>query len=294
MSVKTLLCILGPTAVGKTAAAIKVARRLQTEIISADSRQFYKEVSIGTAKPTPAELAEVPHHFIGQLNISDVYSAGDFERDALQKLGELFKHKDVVVAVGGSGLYVKALIDGLDVLPPANEQLRTALHELFAADGIEGLQQYLKQLNEEAYLQTEILNPQRIMRAIEIETAVQNGFVNYSNKQPRTFNTIKVVLDLPREVLYERINQRVDLMMQQGLLEEVRSVRSYQHTYAMQTVGYTEIFEYMEGKHTLEKAVELIKQHTRNFAKRQLTWFRKEAPKHWFAPTDIEQILALL
>lgn len=294
MSGKTLLCILGPTAVGKTAAAIALAKRLQTEIVSADSRQFYKEISIGTAKPSIAELAEVPHHFIGQLSIADVYSAGDFERDALQKLDELFLQHDIVVAVGGSGLYVKALIEGLDVLPPANEPLRTELHELLAARGIEALQQHLKQLNEAVYNQTEVLNPQRLMRAIEIETAVQNGFVNHAAKQNRKFRTVKVVLDLPREILYERINQRVDLMMDLGLLEEVKSVLQYNNTYAMQTVGYTELIEYLEGNTTLEKAVDLIKQHTRNFAKRQLTWFRKEAPENWFAPTDIEKILQLL
>jgi tRNA dimethylallyltransferase len=294
MSGKTLLCILGPTAVGKTATAIGLAKHLQTEIISADSRQFYKEVSIGTAKPSTAELAEVPHHFIGQLSISDTYSAGDFERDALLKLDELFLKHDIVVAVGGSGLYVKALIEGLDVLPPANEPLRDELHELFAAKGIEALQQQLKQLNETVYSQTEIVNPQRLMRAIEIETAVQNGFVNHAAKQNRKFKTIKVVLDLPREVLYERINQRVDLMMENGLLEEVTSVLQHKDTYAMQTVGYTELIEYLEGNVSLEKAVDLIKQHTRNFAKRQLTWFRKEAPENWFAPTDIEKILQLL
>lgn len=294
MSGKTLLCILGPTAVGKTAVAIALAKRLQTEIISADSRQFYKEVSIGTAKPSAAELAEVPHHFIGQLSIADTYSAGDFERDALQKLDELFLTHDVVIAVGGSGLYVKALIDGLDILPPANEPLRSELHELFVANGIEALQQRLKQLNETTYKQKEILNPQRLMRAIEIETAMQNGFVNHSTKQNRTFKTMKVVLDLPREILYERINKRVDLMMEQGLPDEVQSVLQHKNTNAMQTVGYTELIEYMEGKIPLDKAVDLIKQHTRNFAKRQLTWFRKEAPENWLAPGEIDKILQLL
>ena len=294
MSNKTLLCILGPTAVGKTAAAIQLAKRLHTEILSADSRQFYKEISIGTAKPSAAELAEVPHHFIGHLSIHDTYSAGDFERDALHKLNELFQTHDTVIAVGGSGLYVKALIDGLDVLPPANELLRQELHQLFASHGIEALQLRLKHLNESVYDQTETANPQRLMRAIEIETATQQGFHSSSLKIQRPFNTVKVVLDLPREQLYERINHRVDLMMQEGLLEEVTAVVAAQHTYALKTVGYTELFEYLEGKHTLEKAVELIKQHTRNFAKRQLTWFRKEAPEHWFTPDDCNGIAALL
>lgn len=293
MTQKTLLCILGPTAVGKTAAAIEVAKRLNTEVISADSRQFYQEVSIGTAKPSNEELAAVPHHFIGHLSIKDTYSAGDFERDALAKLEELFQQHDTVVAVGGSGLYVKALLDGLDVLPPANETLRNHLHELFKGGGIESLQQYLHNLNQTVYHQTEIANPQRLMRAIEIETAVQQGFQATTVKTPRNFNTVKVVLDLPREELYERINKRVDVMMQQGLLEEVKAVVSFRDTYALQTVGYTEIFEYLDGNITLEKAVELIKQHTRNFAKRQLTWFRKEAPNHWLPPSDINGIISL-
>lgn len=293
MAQKTLLCILGPTAVGKTAAAIEVAKRLNTEIISADSRQFYREVSIGTAKPSAEELTAVPHHFIGHLSIQDTYSAGDFERDALTKLDELFQLHDTVVAVGGSGLYVKALLDGLDVLPPANEELREHLHELFEAGGIESLQQHLRNLNATVYKKTEIANPQRIMRAIEIETAVQQGFRATTAKTPRNFNTVKVVLDLPREELYERINKRVDMMMQQGLLDEVKAVVPFRDTYALQTVGYTEIFEYLDGKITLEKAVELIKQHTRNFAKRQLTWFRKEAPQHWLSPSDIDGIISL-
>jgi tRNA dimethylallyltransferase len=291
---KTLLCILGPTAVGKTAAAIKLARELNTEIISADSRQFYKEISIGTAKPSQEELAAVPHHFIGHLSIHQTYNAGDFERDALAKLDELFTTHDTVIAVGGSGLYVKALIDGLDQLPLANEALRDELNALYAKEGIEPLQQRLQQLDAEAYAQTEIQNPQRVMRAIEIAEAVKNGFTVTSQKQQRNFRTIKVVLNLERELLYDRINTRVDLMMEQGLLEEVKSVFAERDNYALQTVGYKELFEYLEGKHDLEKAVDLIKQHTRNFAKRQLTWFRKEAPEHWFEPGQSQEILRLL
>lgn len=291
---KTLLCILGPTAVGKTAAAIKLAGELNTEIISADSRQFFREISIGTARPSPAELAAVPHHFIGHLSIHQAYSAGDFERDALARLEELFAVHDTVVAVGGSGLYVKALIDGLDQLPPADEPLRKELNLLYSSHGIEPLQQRLLELDAAAYAQTEIQNPQRIMRAIEIATAIQNGFSVSSRKQARNFRTIKIVLDLPREILYDRINKRVDLMVAEGLLEEVKSVWAEKDNYALQTVGYKELFDYLEGKHTFEKAIELIKQHTRNFAKRQLTWFRKEAPGHWFAPHQTAEILKLI
>ncbi len=291
---KTLLCILGPTAVGKTATAIHLAKALGTEIISADSRQFFKEISIGTAKPTEDELAQVPHHFIGHLSITQPYSAGDFERDALAKLDELFQHHDVVIAVGGSGLYVKALIDGLDDMPLANEPLRDELNALYAQQGIEPLQNQLKTLSPDLYHQTEIQNPQRVMRAIEVALALQNGFVPNKKKYERSFNTVKVVIDLPREVLYERINMRVDLMMQQGLLDEAKSMLAHKNEYALQTVGYTELFDYLDGSHDLPKAVELIKQHTRNYAKRQITWFKKEAPTNWVQPADWLSILNLL
>jgi tRNA dimethylallyltransferase len=291
---KTLLCILGPTAVGKTAAAIRLAKHLQTEIISADSRQFYKEISIGTAKPNAEELAAIPHHFINHLSITETYSAGDFERDAIAKLNALFEYHDVVVAVGGSGLYVKALIEGLDDLPKADETLRAELNTLFEQEGILPLQKKLAELDAALYAQTAIQNPQRVMRAIEIAEARKKGFVPAFSKQPRNFKTICIVLNLPREVLYERINTRVDLMMQEGLLDEVKHMLPHKDLYALQTVGYTELFEALEGKQSIETAVYLIKQHTRNFAKRQLTWFRKEAPHHWFTPTDDKQILDLL
>lgn len=291
---KTLLCILGPTAVGKTATAIKLAQALNTEIISADSRQFFKEISIGTAKPSDKELTQAKHHFIGHLSIHQPYSAGDFERDALLKLDELFKQHDVVIAVGGSGLYVKALIDGLDDMPKADENLRDELNQLYAAQGIEPLQQQLLLLNPDVYNQTEILNPQRVMRAIEIALAIKNGFVPNTKKHKRNFNVIKVVIDLPREVLYDRINKRVDVMMQQGLLNEAQSMLPHRDNYALQTVGYKELFEYFDGIHSLEKAVDLIKQHTRNYAKRQITWFKKEAPDFWFSPDQTQEILALL
>ena len=291
---KTLLCILGPTAVGKTATAIKLAQALNTEIISADSRQFFKEISIGTAKPSDKELTQAKHHFIGHLSIHQPYSAGDFERDALLKLDELFKQHDVVIAVGGSGLYVKALIDGLDDMPKADENLRDELNQLYAAQGIEPLQQQLLLLNPDVYNQTEILNPQRVMRAIEIALAIKNGFVPNTKKHKRNFNVIKVVIDLPREVLYDRINKRVDVMMQQGLLNEAQSMLPHRDNYALQTVGYKELFEYFDGLYSLEKAVDLIKQHTRNYAKRQITWFKKEAPDFWFSPDQTQEILALL
>lgn len=294
MKQKTLLCILGPTAVGKTTTAIEVAKTLGTEIISADSRQFYKEISIGTAKPTARELNEVQHHFIGHISVGQDYSAGDFERDALEKLEQLFKHHDVVIAVGGSGLYVKALIEGLDDMPQANEQLRDELHLLYAQKGIEGLQLYLKQLDEARYEGAETQNPQRLMRAIEIASAVKSGFIPSRKKHERNFKVVKAVLNLPREILYDRINKRVDAMVEEGLLQEVKNVVALKDTYALQTVGYKEMFGYLEGAYSLETAIDLIKQHTRNYAKRQLTWFRKEAPAHWFVHADVNNIVSLL
>lgn len=291
---KTLLCILGPTAVGKTAAAIQLAQQLNTEIISADSRQFYQEISVGTAKPSNAELDSIPHHFIGHLSIHQPYSAGDFEREALAKLDDLFTKHNVVIAVGGSGLYVKALIDGLDDMPKADETLRTELNQLFASEGIVALQQRLLQLSPNLTDEIEMQNPQRVMRAIEIAIAQKNGFVPNRKKNPRSFRTIKAVLNLPREQLYERINLRVDAMMQQGLLEEARNMVPYQDFYALQTVGYKELFDYFEGKHSLNEAINLIKQHTRNYAKRQLTWFKKEAPNNWFEPNKLDGLFDLL
>lgn len=291
---KTLLCILGPTAVGKTATAISLAKRLNTEIISADSRQFYSELSIGTAKPSPSELASVPHHFIGHIGINQTYSAGDFERDALACLNKLFETHDTVVAVGGSGLYVKALVDGLDDMPKANEALRTELNSLHHSHGISILQERLHQIDQELYEKTELQNPQRVMRAIEIAIATKEGFIPNKNKHLRTFNVVKVVINLPREVLYQRINQRVDEMISLGLVEEAKHFLSYKNHYALQTVGYTELFDYFEHKHSLDEAINLIKQHTRNYAKRQLTWFKKEAPENWMLPLEVDAILSLL
>jgi tRNA dimethylallyltransferase len=291
---KTLLCILGPTAVGKTAIAIQLAQQLNTEIISADSRQFFEEISIGTAKPTNNELALAKHHFIGHLSIHQPYSAGDFERDALAKLDELFKQYDLVLAVGGSGLYVKALIDGLDDMPKADETLRYELNALYAMDGIAPLQQKLLDLNVTLYHQTEIQNPQRVMRAIEVAIAMQQGFVANRKKHARNFKVIKVVVDLPRDILYDRINKRVEVMMQAGLLQEVEKMLPYQDNYALQTVGYKELFDYFKGEYSLDKAIDLIKQHSRNYAKRQITWFKKEAPQNWYAPNQVKEILALL
>ena len=285
----TLICVLGPTASGKTAAAIKLAQKLNTEIISADSRQFYKEISIGTAKPSFEELAQVQHHFIGHISITQNYSAGDFEREAIQKIEQfLLKHK-VLVLVGGSGLYVKAIYDGLHPLPKANEILRNELDSLFANEGIEALQTLLQQLDVGRWETIDKLNPQRLMRAIEIAKAEEGSFTQLIQNQikQRPFNTIKIALDLPREELYECINQRVERMLEQGLVDEAKAMLPFKATYALQTVGYKELFDYFDGFISHEKAVELIKQHTRNYAKKQLTWLRKEKGIQWIHPRDV-------
>ncbi len=289
---KYLVCILGPTAIGKTAVAIEVAKYFGTEIISADSRQFFKEISIGTAKPSLKELQEVPHHFIGHISIEQRYSAGDFERDALALLDELFKNHDIVVMVGGSGLYVKALLEGLDKMPEGNEELRAELDALFEKEGLPVLQQRLLKINPDAALSIDMQNTQRLMRAIEI--AEQGGINLNAEKKERPFIPLKIILNTEREKLYERINKRVDDMIKAGLIDEARSVHSRKETYALQTVGYTELFDYFEGKCDLNRATDLIKQHTRNYAKRQITWFKREENAHWFEPQQVNEIISTI
>lgn len=284
---------MGPTAVGKTTMAIKIAKHFKTEIISADSRQFYAEMNIGTAKPDKEELHEVKHHFIGNASINQLYSAGDFERDALKKLEELFITKNIVVMVGGSGLYIKAVCEGLHDMPKADEELRIKLQSIFDNEGIGPLQEMLKELDPDKYETIDIQNTQRVMRAIEIAGQSKKDFSSFTNtgKSKRNFNIIRIGLNLPREILYDRINKRVDEMIETGLQEEVCALISFKHLNALQTVGYTEFFAHFEGKYSFEKAVELIKQHTRNFAKRQLTWFRKEKEVSWFGPDEFDAIV---
>ncbi|MEI6509082.1 MAG: tRNA (adenosine(37)-N6)-dimethylallyltransferase MiaA [Bacteroidota bacterium] len=292
---KHLIIILGPTAVGKTSLAIRLAKHFYTEIISSDSRQFYKELNIGTAKPTDEEMKEVKHHFISHVSIDQLYSAGDFEREAIAKLDELFVTKDVVVMVGGSGLYIKAICEGLAETPKANEELRNRLQAIFEREGIESLQQMLKNLDADKYQKVDLQNPQRIMRAIEIAEET-NIPVEKINKQiaTRNFNTIKIGLTISRELLYERINNRVDEMIKNGLLKEAHDMHLHKDLNALQTVGYTELFDYIDGKNSLEFAIDKIKQHTRNFAKRQLTWFRKEEDVKWFETNDFERIVTYI
>jgi tRNA dimethylallyltransferase len=295
-SAKTLIVIAGPTAVGKTAAAIKLARQLNTEIISADSRQFYREMSIGTAKPDAEELSQAKHHFIDSHSITENFTVGDFEKQALQLLDELFKTHDDVIMVGGSGLFIQAVTQGFDDLPTANPAIRERLNQLFAERGIEYLQDKLKTADPYYYQEVDLNNPQRLIRALEVFEATGKPFSSYRKaiRNRRPFETVKIALNLPREILYDRINQRVDLMVKRGLIEEVRALLPYRHLNALNTVGYSELFDYFDGKIDLDTAISLIKQNTRRFAKRQLTWFRKDKEIKWLMADDPKLIATIV
>ncbi len=287
---KYLISIVGPTAIGKTALAIELAKYYQTVILSADSRQFYQEISIGTAKPSVEELKQVQHYFINNKSVVDTYTAGDFERDALKLLAELFKEKDMVILVGGSGLYIKALWEGLDEMPPLNENLRKSIINDYETNGIGYLQNKLQALNPDKYKKIDTQNPQRLMRAIEIEEQ-NKTFISTQIKAPRFFKTIKICLNTDREILYNRINKRVDAMMENGLLKECEQMIEFRTNYALNTVGYAEIFSFFDGNISLEKAIELIKQHSRNYAKRQVTWFKRELDLNWYEPNEMSNII---
>lgn len=290
---KSLIIITGPTAIGKTGLAVFIAKQLQTEIISFDSRQFYKELKIGTAVPTDEELIEIPHHFIQNLSVQDEYSVGDFERDALQKIEELFQKYNMLVMVGGSGLYEKAVTEGLDVFPEVDASIREELIAEFNEFGIEKLQQELKISDADYYEKADLQNSHRIIRALEICRGTGKTFSSFrkNNLQPRNFNVIKIGLELPRQEIYDRINQRVDVMMNSGLLDEVKSLYKFKELNSLQTVGYRELFDYLDGKISLDFAVEEIKKNTRRYAKRQLTWYRKDKNIKWFSPFEKEEIL---
>jgi len=290
--VPSLIVINGPTAVGKTDLSIELALKFETEIISTDSRQFYREMSIGTAKPSKTELEKVPHHFINNRSVQEYYSAGDFEKEALETICELFsKGKSHVIATGGSGLYVKALCEGLDEVPEADLTLRKELITNYENLGLLWLQNELLKINPNKLSEMDANNPQRLMRAIELEK--QGGIIKKETKS-RPFNIIKIGLKRDREELYTRINERVDLMMKLGLLEEVKGLLTFNQLTALQTVGYSELFAYFNQEIDLERAVELIKQHSRNYAKKQMTWLRKDLEINWFHPDMQDEIITFL
>jgi len=279
-----LISILGPTAIGKTSLSIKVARHFQTEIISADSRQFFKEMSIGTAVPEKAEFEAAPHHFIQHISVEEKYSVGDFEKEAIKKLETLFKEHSVVIMVGGSGLYVKAVTEGLDEFPQADPEIRKNLNEHLEKDGIDWLQKKLFVLDPEYYKIADVQNPHRLIRALEICIETGKPFSSFLNqkKPERNFKNIHIGLMADREMIYDRINKRVTLMIENGLVEEARNLYSQKDLNALNTVGYKELFQYFDGKTDLETAISEIKKNTRRFAKRQLTWFRKDPKIKWF------------
>ena len=290
---KTVLVIAGPTAVGKTSVAIQLARHFQTSIISADSRQCYKELNIGVARPSVDELKQVPHYFIATHSIKEEVTAASFEQYALEKAGELFKQHDVIVLVGGTGLYIKAFCAGLDKIPAIDNSIREQIIQQYNEKGITWLQDQLKVKDPEFYEIGEIQNPQRMMRALEVKEATGKSILFYRSgeKANREFNIIKIGLELPKEDLHRNIHTRVDQMMEAGLLDEVKSLLPFREFNALQTVGYAELFDYLDGKITLEKAVESIKTNTRQYAKRQLTWFRKNKEMKWFLPSQLKTII---
>jgi tRNA dimethylallyltransferase len=279
-----LIAIVGATAIGKTALSIKLAQYFNAEIISCDSRQFYKEMTIGTAVPTTNELASATHHFIQNRSIFDDYSVGNFEKDALNKLENLFLKNNIAVMVGGSGLYANAVIDGLDYFPKVDSEIREILNKRMKTEGLLSLQQELKTLDIESYNTIELDNPHRLIRALEICIGTGKTYHSFKNqsKHQRNFKTIKIGLEAERGIMYERINQRVDLMLQEGLLEEATALYQFKNLNALQTVGYRELFDYLEGKCTLEFAIDEIKKNTRRFAKRQVTWNKKDTEINWF------------
>ena len=293
MKQKTLIVIVGPTAIGKTSLAIEIAKHFQTEIISADSRQFFKEMSIGTAKPSAEELAAAPHHFINSHSINQLFSTGDFEIQALAVMERLFAKHYVLVMVGGSGLYINAVCNGLDDMPEIDLDIREKLNQQFASDGIEAIRKQLEALDPEYYAKVDQSNPQRMIRGLEVVLSTGQKLSSFltSNKKERPFNIIKIGLNTEREKLYDQINHRVAIMMQEGLLEEVKSLEAYKELNALKTVGYSEIFDYLDGKIDLVTAVDKIKQNTRRFAKRQLTWFKKDTQTTWFEPNQSEEVL---
>lgn len=283
MKKKNLISVVGPTGIGKTRLAIDLAKHFDTEIVSCDSRQFFKEMKIGTASPSEEELAEAPHHFIGNLSVEDYYSIGQYEEDALKKLNQLFEKYDTVILVGGSMMYEKAVIEGLNDLPEADEEHQIKLQEIFENEGVEKLQQMLQEIDPEYFSVVDIHNHRRLLRAIDVvwQTNKKYSELIAVSQDLRDFNTIRIGIEAPREELYDRINRRVDIMMEKGLLEEAKRLEKFKHLTALNTVGYAELFKYFDGEWDLDFAVSEIKKNSRRYAKRQLTWYRKADDIHY-------------
>jgi tRNA dimethylallyltransferase len=300
---KTVIIIVGPTAVGKTAVAIELAKHFQTEIISADSRQCFKELNIGVARPSLEELQQVKHHFIASHSIHEEVNAASFEKYALEKINKLFQQQDTVIMVGGTGLYIKAFCEGLDEIPAVKDEIRTNINSKYKEEGLLWLQKEIKQKDPLFYEAGEIQNPQRVMRALEVVESTGQSILSFQKKEKakRDFRMIKIGLELPKEELHRHINARVDKMIEGGLLDEVESLLPFKHLNALQTVGYTELFKQLAGNAlpgdnqvSLKETAALIKQNTRQYAKRQMTWFKKDAAIKWFAPAQLDEMIGFV
>jgi len=288
----SLIVIIGPTAIGKTELCIELAESFNTEIISADSRQIYKELNIGTAKPGKEDLERVPHHFIGTKSIHDYYTAGMFELDVLQLLEDLFNEHNQIIMTGGSGLYINAVCEGIDALPRVDPEIRKKLTEQYEKEGIQSLRHDLKKLDPDYYEMVDLKNPKRLLKALEITVMTGKPYSSFLTrpKKERPFNILKIGLNRDREELYEDINKRVDEMIDKGLTEEAKELYKNKGANALNTVGYKELFEYFDGNITYKRAIELIKRNTRHYAKRQLTWFSKDEEIVWFHPAEKAKI----
>ena len=290
---KIVVVVCGPTATGKTSVAITLAKHFHTEIISADSRQCFKELKIGVARPTEEELKEVPHHFIASHSISENINAAYFEQYALEKVNELFQKINTAVMVGGTGLYIKAFCEGLDEIPAIDESVRKNITKEYEEKGIGWLQEEVEKKDPKFFAVGEIKNPQRMMRALEVMESTGRSILDFRkrNKAQRDFKVIKIGLELPKEELHHNINSRTDKMIEQGLVEEVKKLMHYRHLNALQTVGYSEIFECLDNKISLNDAIEEIKKNTRQYAKRQMTWFKKDKEIKWFPPSHVNEMI---
>lgn len=290
------MVIVGATGSGKTDLSIGLAERLSAPIISTDSRQFYRGLAIGTAQPTIEQQQRVEHHLINCFDIDEEVNCGSYERMALERLEELFKTHDTVVAVGGSGLYIKALCEGMDDLPDADPALREELLQRLETEGLESLVEQLRELDEVYYNEVDRCNPQRVLRGVEVclTTGQPYSALRKGRAKPRNFDIIKIGVDMAREELYDRINRRVDMMIEEGLESEARAMLPHRHLNALQTVGFSEMFDYFDGKTTREEAIELIKRNSRRYAKRQMTWFRRDKDIHWFERPNAKDIVAYL
>ena len=293
---KRLVVIVGATGSGKTDLSIGVAEYFGAPIISTDSRQFYRGMAIGTAQPSAEQMARVEHHLVDCLDVSEEFNCGAYERVALERLAELFEKHDTVVAVGGSGLYIKALCEGMDDLPDAEPALREELLKRLETEGLESLVEQLRELDEVYYNEVDRCNPQRVLRAVEVclTTGQPYSSLRKGGAKKRDFEIVKVGIDYPREELYDRINRRVDIMMAEGLEAEARAMLPHRHLNALQTVGFSEMFDYFDGTISKEEAVELIKRNSRRYAKRQMTWFRRDKDIRWFEKPNVEEVIAYL